>query len=153
MASGDIYSAIQAHMLDSWTDTPILVENENTLPNGVSAPPTAGSVSCWVSVELAGTQYSQQSIGASSQSDNRWDEEGFLILTLFVPNGSGSIVGRNYAKQLADIFRGIRLLNDQSLEFLDASIGRGSPSDVEGNWFQIPIYIQWRRWESPLDNG
>lgn len=101
----------------------------------------------WVAVALTGVLYGQQSIGASRQADNRWDETGHLWMPVFVEVGSGSSRPRQIAKMLADIFRGLTLVNN-TLEFMDAFIGEGSPAPEEGNWYELPVVIEWRRVEA-----
>jgi hypothetical protein len=140
MASAAIFDAIRT-FLDgtggngSWTTTPIRWENEAfTLPDHTP----------FVSVEMTGTLYGQESFGASTQALNRWDEEGVLWLHVLVPDGSGGHTVRLYAKQLADLFRGKTLLSG-SLEFRDAFIGRGVAGVETGNWYRLSTYINWRR--------
>jgi hypothetical protein len=145
MASLSVYDAIRS-VLDpgvggTWTATPISWPNETDPP----FPPTDGS--SWVAVELTGTLYGQQSFGESRQADNRWDEEGILWMHVFVQRGNGEREQRDYCKQLADKFRGLTLLSD-SLEFGDAAIGMGEPSDAQGAWWRISISIEWRRIEA-----
>jgi hypothetical protein len=142
MASDSVYDAIRAYMNTSWTATPVRWENERF------TPPLEGG---WVGVETTGTLYAQQSIGESNQADNRWDEEGVLWLHVFVPIGTGASLARGYAKQLADKFRGLLLLND-SLEFRDSFIGRGGAHNATqnetGSWYRVTVYIKWRRMDA-----
>jgi hypothetical protein len=74
----------------NWTTTPLRFENETFNPDGTA----------FVAVEMTGTLYGQESIGASEQEDNRWDEEGVLWLHVMVPMGTGGLTVRTYAKQL-----------------------------------------------------
>lgn len=141
MASGTVYSAIEAYLLENWTTTPLVFENQTSMNDGSPVPPASGP---WVEVEMTGTVYGQQSIGMSDQADNRWDEEGMLFLNVNVPSGTGSGTARTYAKSLADLFRGRTLLSG-SLEFMDAFIGHGQASEREGNWWLLPVDIEWRR--------
>lgn len=101
----------------------------------------------WISVALTGVLYGQESIGASDQADNRWDETGHLWLPVFVPTGTGVSRARQIAKQLANLFRGLTLLSG-TLEFMDAFIGEGEPAEEEGNWFKLPVTIEWRRMDA-----
>lgn len=144
MASDVVYDAIRGYLDPNkggtWTETPIAWENEDfTKPE----PPVR-----WVMVEISGTVYGQQSIGADEQRDNRWDEEGTLWLHVFEEVGKGSSAARRVAKALADKFRGARLLSDESLEFGDAAIGSGERSDDDGNWWRVSVSIDWRRMEA-----
>jgi hypothetical protein len=135
MASGAVFDAIKTYLNSNWTTTYVRFENEPYDPDGTTP---------FVDVEMTGRSYGQQSIGASLQEDNRWDEEGQLWLHVMVPAGSGGSTARTYAKQLADLFRGTRLLSD-SLEFQDAFIGRGHPGFENGNYFRVSVYLNWRR--------
>lgn len=144
MASGTVYSAIEAYLKQNWTTTPIVFENKNTTEDGQAVPPDPELVPAWVEVEITGTVYGQQSIGMSNQANNRWDEEGVLFINVYVKSGTGSALARTYAKSLADMFRGTTLLSG-SLEFLDAFIGKGQPGAREGNWYLVPVDQEWRR--------
>jgi hypothetical protein len=101
----------------------------------------------WISVALTGIIYGQQSLGASRQADNRWDETGHLWLPVMVPVGTGSSRARQIAKLLADICRGLTLLSG-TLEFRDTIIGEGGPAAEEGNYYELPVVIVWRRIEA-----
>lgn len=143
MASGAVFDAIKTFLgtgtggSGAWTTTPIRWENEPYSPTGVA----------FVDVEMTGTAYGQQSIGASLQEDNRWDEEGVLWLHVLVPVNTGGSTVRTYAKTLADLFRGLTLLSD-SLEFRDAFIGKGQPGHESGMYYRVSVYINWRRMEA-----
>lgn len=142
MASGAVFDAIKT-FLDgtggngAWQTTAVRWENEplDPLPDE------------FVDVEMTGTMYGQVSIGASSQEDNRWDEEGVLWLHVLVPVNSGGSTCRTYAKSLADLFRGLTLLSG-SLEFRDAFIGKGQPGHEDGTKYRLSVYINWRRMEA-----
>ena len=136
MGSDAVYGAIKDFLVASWTLTPIRFENENFVPPDPPVP--------WISVFLSGVVYGQQSIGANTQAANRWDEEGILWLFVLVPVGEGAINARSYAKQLADLFRGTTLLSG-SLEFRDSFIGQGELAVEIGNWFKLPVDVEWRR--------
>ena len=100
----------------------------------------------WVAVEVAGSLYSQESIGADDQASNRWDETGLVFLHVFVPAGTGTAVARQHCRALADTFRGL-VLDEGALEFGDASIGMGAPGDDEGTTYRISVSVDWRRME------
>jgi hypothetical protein len=102
----------------------------------------------FIDIALTGVLYGQQSIGESSQANNCWDETGSLWLTVFVPKNSGGSRARQLTKLLADLFRGKHDLCSGNLEFLDAFIGLGAPAKEEGNWYELPCVIDWRRVEA-----
>lgn len=142
MASDAVAIAIKGFLLTHWTATPIGFENEFADAAGNPIPPDPAAP--WVEMELRGWEYAQESLGASRQADNRWDESGTLLLNVLVQAGSGSNLARSYAKQLSDLFRGLLLMND-SLEFIDTFVDRGQPVVRSGNWWLLPMYIEWRR--------
>lgn len=145
MAADAVYDAIKAYLetaanvaglADSVTGTvpPFRFENEAfSKPDGTP----------WIAVAMTAVLYGQQSIGASLQADNRWDEAGHAWFSIFVAVGTGASRARQLAKMLADIFRGLHLLNG-SLEFMDSFIGEGEPAQDEGNWYMLPLAIEWR---------
>lgn len=151
MAADAVYDAIKSYLQtaanvavlvdpDTGVVPPFRFENENfEKPN----PPSP-----WIAVAMTGVLYGQQSLGASVQSDNRWDESGHLWLPVFTPSGSGSSRARQIAKMLANIFRGLNTLLNGSLEFRDAFIGEGAPASEDGNWYELPLVIEWRRVEA-----
>lgn len=141
MASGVVYAAVRTFLAANWTTTPIAFENEEKASNGTSIPPSPAVP--WVDVEMTGTVYGQQSIGAGNQRDNRWDEEGLLFLHIMMPKGEGSSVPRGYAKTLADLLTGNTSVL-AGLEFTDAHIGRGITSRLDGNWYGNTLSIEWR---------
>jgi hypothetical protein len=137
MASGEVFDAIKAYMSANWTANQIRWENEplDPLPEE------------FTDVEMTGTYYGQESIGASRQEDNRWDEEGVLWLHTLVKINTGGSTAHARAKALADMFRGTRLLNE-SLEFREAFIGRGQPGFEDGMYYRLSTYINWRRMDA-----
>lgn len=101
----------------------------------------------FVSVAITGMLFGQESIGASRQADNRWDETGKFWFSVFVPAGTGLGRALQLGQGIAGLFRGLQLLGD-SLEFGDARIGQGAPSEEEGNWYELPVVIEWRQSEA-----
>jgi Bacteriophage related domain of unknown function len=139
MASDVVSGAVEDYLLANWTATPLSLENDEFKEPDPPAP--------WVMMEITGTLYAQESIGAFPQSANRWDEEGLIWLHVFVPSGTGGRDCRRFAKQLADLFRGTTLLSG-ALEFRDSRIGEGRVANDNGNFFCISVSIDWRRMEA-----
>lgn len=145
MASGAVFDAIRLYLdggplapgTGAWQTTPIRWENEPLDPLPAS----------FIDVEMTGTLYGQMSIGASHQADNRWDEEGVLWLHVLVKINTGGSTARTYAKELADLFRGLTLLNN-SLEFREAFIGKGQPGFENGMYYRVSLYNNWRRMDA-----
>lgn len=137
--SDAVYDAIRAHVDANWTAAPIQWPNETW-----EEPPGES----WVKFEIFGALYGQQSVGETQQTDNRWDQEGYIWFHVLAPRGTGTTNARGAAKALANLFRGTRLLPAQNLEFMDAIIGPGAPGDEEGNSFRTSVSIEWRHWQA-----
>jgi hypothetical protein len=133
MASGPVFDAVKSYISTNWTATRVRFENEPfELDNGY-----------FLDIEMTGSAYGQQSIGAGRQKDNRWDEEGSLWIHVMAPINSGGSQVRAYAKQAADMFKGTTLIGG-GLEFLDAMIGRGQPGFEDGMYFRVTVYQKYR---------
>lgn len=119
-----------------FTVAPLVYENE-----GDSSP--SGEINPWVLVVLNSQLYGQQSIGGGvDQGGNRWDEDGTLWFHVFTPRGTGSREARRIAKGLANMFRGMTMLNDR-LEFKDADMGAGDPGAENANYYLMSVSIVW----------
>lgn len=136
----DVFDAIKAHVDANWDSglAPIYFENDLE-----GAPP--GDVAMWVEVVLDTNLYGQESIGGGDgPKDNRWDEDGTLWFHVMAPRGIGSRESRRFAKALANLFRGTRLLDDE-LVFGDADMGAGNPGDKNANYYLLSVSIGWLR--------
>lgn len=150
MAADAVYDAIKAHLT---TAANVAVLADPT--TGIVPPFRFGNESFqkpdppapWIAMTLTGVLYGQQSIGAGVQADNRWDEDGHLWLPVFVEVGTGESRSRQLAKMLANIFRGLTLLNGH-LEFMDAFVGEGESALEEGNWYKLEVVVEWRRMDA-----
>jgi hypothetical protein len=135
--SDAVYEAIRSHFEINWANaTPVSWPNED-----FEEPPLGP----WVKFEIFGSSYGQQSIGMQQQADNRWDRDGTIFFHVMVRRGSGESQARGAAKYIADLFRGRRLLPDESLEFMDAGESMG---DSQGNWYRITVDIEWRHMDA-----
>ena len=132
MASPVVYDAVRAYLEANYASTLLLFENERT-----DTPPGP-----WVLIEFISTTYAQQSLGAGSQAANRWDEDGTFFAHVVVPGGSGVRDAFSYARIIADLFRGLTLVNG-NLEFMDVVVGYGESQD-EGNWYRVSVNVAWR---------
>jgi hypothetical protein len=93
-------TAIRARLEANWHTTPIVFENETfEWPHESDATPKA-----FVALEFPGGSGQQWTIG--NPGANAWREDGAFLLHVLVPTGSGAKVGRQYADDLAALFRG-----------------------------------------------
>ncbi len=133
MTTATAYSAIRAYLEASWAATPLAWDNE-----AFDTPDDAA----FVRVEMTGDMWDQMSIGAGERLQNRWEEEGDLLLSVIVPAGTGTLLARQHAEALANIFRGLQL---GEIEFREISIGLGAVAEDRGPWWLLPIRINWTR--------
>ena len=134
MASDSVYSAIRTHLETAWTATPLVFENEGDAPDFTP----------WVYVEAAGGFYDAASIGAGTPQDNLYREEGVVFLWIFVPGGTGTTLARQYAKQMADVFRGLEL-SAGTLRFESMSIVLGESTERDGPWWRIGVTVDYQK--------
>lgn len=131
--SPDVYDAIKGFLQANYVATKLVFENE---------PSDAPDVP-WGLVEFSTGIYRQVSIGANTQAQNRWDEEGSFFIHLMVPAGAGVRDAFAYAQIVADLFRGLQLMSG-ALEFDDVVVGYGGRGDDDGNWYRVSVNIGWR---------
>jgi hypothetical protein len=139
MSTDVVYSAIRGYLDANWQTCPLRYENEPFVPplNGDNVPQP------WVAVEIAGNSFDQVSIGTGVPSNDRWREEGMLWMHVFVLVNTGSLLARQYASTLIDLFRGTQL--DPLIEFRDMSVGLGAPGSDDGNWWCVSAAVEWIR--------
>jgi hypothetical protein len=132
------YTTIRAFIEANFTAVPMGWENEQSPDTngaeGFDAP--------WVYVQMTGDIWDQMSIGAGDRLDNRWQEEGELLLDVIVPLDTGTIAARTIATTLANLFRGLQL---GDIEFRDISIGIGVIAEDRGPWWLLPVRINWQK--------
>lgn len=133
MTTATAFSAISAHLIAEWTTTPLAWEN--VAFNAASQAP-------YVMVQMVGRIWDQASIGAGDRLQNRWREEGDLLLSVIVPTGTGSLTARTHAEALANIFRGLQL---GDIEFGDIHIDDGAIAEDRGARWLLPVRINWIR--------
>ncbi|MCU0731650.1 MAG: DUF4128 domain-containing protein [Hyphomonas sp.] len=132
MASPEVYDALRSHLEANYLATPLFFENEQTFQPG----------GAFVLVEFTSTTYAQMSIGARTQAENRFDEMGSFFCHIMVPAGSGVREAFSSAYTLADLFRGLTLM-DGMLEFEDVIVGYGESQD-DGLYYRVSVNVGWR---------
>lgn len=140
MSSATVYSAVKAFLIASWTTTPLVFDNANEAEN--LTKPWEGT-SPWVSVEMTSDYYGAESIGAGSDAANLYRERGVIFPTVMVPSGTGSLLARQHAKALIDLFRGLDLVAGRVI-FREMSIGLGENRTENGNWYALPCSIEYQ---------
>lgn len=145
MSSDRVYDAVRNYLIDVWSATHLVFDNEDA-DQGGNARPQEGTAP-WVLVEMTSNFDERASIGASGETaaddDNLFREEGQLLFSVMVPSGTGSRVARQLAKAIVNLFRRLELA-DGTIEFLTASIGVGQRQEEEGQWFIMPVSVDYR---------
>lgn len=134
MATSTVYEPIRGFIEANLAAHPLVFDNEGDAPNDQVL---------WIYVDVVGDTISQQTIGTGSSADERYDEEGAVLFSIMVPEGSGTTLARRVARTIVDLFRSTTLLNG-NLEFLDASVGRSPARSDDGKWFGFSVEIYWR---------
>jgi hypothetical protein len=132
MTTASAYTLIRAFLEENWTATTLAWPNETFVKPGPAA--------AWVAVMMRGGVWDQESIGAGERLDNRWQEEGDLLLGVAVPLGTGSLVAREHATALANLFRGLQL---EDIEFRAIHIDDGADAEDRGPWWLLPVRVNW----------
>lgn len=138
MASGTVYTAIRDFLEANYTATALVFDNERYDPSAADH---------WAMIEIAGTYFGRESIGADDPMLDRFEEEGVLIISMMAPADVGTKTARDHLETLAELFRGRRLLSDL-LEFEDARVGFGervgAENGADGNWYRLNMTVDWR---------
>ena len=135
MASDAVYDAVKAHVVVGWTATPIAWENEHFERPEPPAP--------WVAVDFEGDLYAQASMGAPIQTENLWRERGTVWFRVHVPINTGGRLARQRARQLADLFKGVRLLGDK-LRFGRTPIAPDEPDERDHKqWWALAVGVEF----------
>lgn len=129
MSTVAVYSAVRAYLEASWTDTPLVFENE-----------AADPASSYVYVEVFSNSYDQISIGSGSPSTERWREEGAILLHVHVELGTGGLLPHQHATALTNLLKGLELPGD--VRFRGMSIG---PGETDGQFFRLTCRAEWVR--------
>lgn len=132
MTTAAARTQIRSFLQEHWTATPMAWPNETFRPPNPPAP--------WVNVVMRGGIWDQVSIGAGDRTDNRWQEEGDLLLDVIVPLGTGDLLAREHATALANLFRGLNL---DDIEFGAIFIDEGAAAEDKGPWWLLPLRISW----------
>lgn len=132
MATPTSFDAFHDTLVDGWTTTPVVFENERYDLPDTPAP--------FLYVEIVGDTMNQETIGAPGA--NTWLEVGFTYIHVMVPANSGTSTARTYAKQVLDLFR------EQSIAGLnmpEMSIGAGEPGRDFPKYWALTATIRWDR--------
>ena len=105
-------------------------------PNEGFSPP---DLSVWLSVEAEGDVLEPIEIGGGA-----WEERGVFIVHVIVPLGTGSLVARQIAKSVANIYRGVNGFT----VYRRAVIGSGSPTE-DGKWWVLTVNVEWNYTDRP----
>lgn len=96
MARQAVCDAVEAHLASNWNKAAIFGENlEAQTPRDGSA---------YVLVQYPFVNSRQISVGAPG--NNLWRDDGAFRVVIHVPRGSGTIEGREWADEIAALFRG-----------------------------------------------
>lgn len=136
MPVDQVHTAVQDFLTTHWASTAVAYENDGFQPQ----VDTDGTIEPWLLVEVYGGLYEQASIGAGTAQADLWTDTGVVWLHIFVGSGTGSLVAKQYAAALAELFRGLEL--DTNIRFGDISIGSGGGTS-NGNDWTLSTSVDW----------
>lgn len=119
MSSPEVFLVVRSLLEAEFTDCPLVWPNEGD-------PPT--STEPFVYVEVSGTLSRRIELGIAAM-----EERGLIWCHVYVPVGMGTLVCRNIAKRLSNIFRSAR---DSPVVFGDQRLGNGQGDDDGMLWLQ-----------------
>lgn len=131
MPVSGIRAAVQTAM-SGFADS-VVYEND-----GQDLPETGNP---WVFIEIAGGDYTQESIGAEPRTANRWEERGVIFAHVFAPYGEGMDANDAVMNRLADVFKGQELAGGYEMQ--DMTTGPGERISERGIWFRTTMTIEW----------
>lgn len=135
-------AAIQSRMTDNWSQTPIVLQNEQpTAP----MPPVDGSGNpiAWVYLEVIGNGAAQRAWGMPGSQP--WLYEGHILAHVLVPIGTGAGVAHSYAVAIGEIYRSAAFYRDEAAgaevrTFAPWTDGGGKDAD-NGNFWRVTCTI------------
>jgi hypothetical protein len=136
-------SAIKTHLLNNWTTTPLGFINEaEPVQKDVD-----GNLSPWLLCEVVSTGSNVRGSGKPGSQIIVYD--GLVKCYLFVPTGTGTDVGFEYAVQLGDIFKNQVFYDNGIGCFIRTgypALDGGNASSDDGLWFGITAAIPFSYW-------
>jgi hypothetical protein len=128
-----VADAIRDRMTAEWphVGVPVYYENEE---NELSDTPEAF---LHVSVETFSQQLAAYGGG---RGNNRWRQQGAIIIRVFVPRGAGRAVADGYAEDAAVIFRGQRFYADVDC-FGAGVVSAGVADAPNGNYWLTEVEV------------
>jgi len=128
MSSPDPYLDLRSKLEAANLGVPISWPNEKFLqPN----PPSPFLV-----VGITSTVTQPHELGGAG-----WTEEGTATIDVFVPARTGSLLARQIAKAVSNVFRGIP---PQPVVYLSGSIGNGVIAEPDGLWWVLTVSVDWQ---------
>lgn len=145
MASIRAFNALHSFIAASWPDAapmacPLAWDNVPFTPP--QPYDQQDQLQCWGRVLVNGDLWDQQTIGSGTPAEDRWDETGSLVLTVFSPVGAGSEPNRSLLTAFAEMCQGQDI---GTLEFQDMRFDPIGAKDESGVWWGMLITIDWIR--------
>ena len=131
MSSKIIRDRVTAYLNANWADTSIHGED-----NVIDDPPA--NLDPWLSYSFFATPEERKSIGIPG--GNCTEERGEVLITVYVPSGTGHTQALTYAEKVRTLMRGLQL-GDLRFTTVDAP-DTTFPSRVQashGNWFGYQV--------------
>ena len=130
-------AAIKQRMIDNWTTTPIVFQNENLYD------PSSDATRPWVYFEVIGNGSSRRGPGMPGHVEYLY--LGLIAAHVFVPVNSGAELAQQYAVSIGEIFRSKEFYNDAPnavRTWTPQTDGGGSDAD-DANWWRVTVTVNF----------
>ena len=135
--------AIKSRITANWSTTPLSFQNEpSPAVQDANANPTP-----WVHCEIFGLPGDIEGMG--TPGNQTWLYDGLLHMHVFTPTGSGDAIGRQYADQLAEIFRNAEFYNGTpgfAVRTRTGYVDGGGPGSDDGLWYRHTATVPFEYW-------
>jgi hypothetical protein len=131
MARSEVVDAVRARLAANWSRTPVFDENSE------GSTPVDGSN--FLQVQFPFSTNERVSFGAPGA--NTYREEGAFRLLLNVQRGSGGVTGRQWADELAALFRGKHF---DGVETFAPDSASSDDANENGNYFTYAVVVPYR---------
>jgi hypothetical protein len=134
-------AAIEARLAANWTTTPIVYDNDDS--DGAVPPQVGDQPTPWVYCEII--EAGPATIHAFGGTGNQTViDDGIIKLYVMVPKGSGLATGREYAREIGEIFRQQLFYTSDPTAYIRSgtpSVGRGDLTRDDGAWVSVACRI------------
>lgn len=131
MAHSTVVAAVEARLDELWSRCPVLDENS------LGETPHDGSPFLMLQFPFS----TSERVSFGDPGNNVYRESGAFRLVLQTERGSGAVTGRQWADELADMFRGKHF---GGVETFAPSSASSDDTNENGNYYTLAVAVPYR---------